>query len=405
MPQFHYQAVTPDGEARNGLLEGSDEKAVIAQIQARGLIPISVESGVPSGMASMLTRPLGTHRGGHKALLLFTQQLAALMQAGIALDRALEIMTRVSDDPRLQAMVEPVQEGVRRGVSLSRVMAETPDVFSGFYVNMVQAAEVSGDIGGGLARLADYLERSKQLRDQVVSALVYPVVLVAVAAVSLLIILTYVIPQFQQLFSDMGQALPLSTRVVIGTAEAVRDGSIWLLPGLIAAMLYWRYLMRDPVNRMHWHHQLLRLPLLGGVNGRIQTARFARSLGTLVKGGVPLLSAMGIARDTLTNSKMAQAVAEATEQLKEGKHLAQPLLASGLFPALALQMIQVGEETGQLDEMLLKVADLYDREVSTSIQRMLSILTPALIVGLGVVIAGIIMSILVAIMSINDIPI
>lgn len=406
MPQYTYHAVTAEGESRTGLLDGINEQAVVHQLQTKGLIPISVELGeVGFSLSKLLNTKVGSSGISDTRLLVFTQQLSALMEAGIALDRALEIMLRVSDDAQLKALVQPIQEGVRRGQPLSKVLAEIPDSFSHFYVSMVQAAEVSGDLGTGLDRLALYLERSKTLRDQVMSALIYPIILVIVAAVSLLIILTYVIPQFQQLFEDMGQALPLSTRVVIAVTEGIRDYFLWILAFLMVVIFYWRYLMTKPEYRLRWHGQILRLPLFGGVSQRIETARFSRSLGTLVKGGVPLLNALGIARETLTNTMMVQAVDSATGSLKEGKHLAEPLLATGLFPSLAMQMIQVGEETGQLEEMLLKVAEVYDREVSTSIQRTLSIMTPVLIVGLGILIAGIIMSILVAIMSINEIPI
>lgn len=406
MPVYQFRAVTAEGEVQEGTLEGSDSQAIVRELQGKGLIPVSVEAGAAGFRWSDLwTRQIGGQQVSDNQLMMFTQQLCSLMQAGIALDRALTIMQRVSDDPKITALVQPIQEGVRRGEPLSKVLAERPEGFSRFYVSMVQAAEASGDLGAGLEQLAAYLERSKQLRDQVVSALIYPIILVIVAGFSLLIILTYVVPQFQTLFSDMGRALPLSTAIVINTAEWVRDYVHWLILACVVLWLYWRYLMRTPAMRLWWHRKQLKLALLGGIVQRIETARFTRSLGTLVQGGVPLLNALGIARETLSNSCLASIVEDATGHLKEGKHLAQPLQASGMFPSLAMQMLQVGEETGQLDVMLLKVADVYDREVSTAIQRALSILTPLLIVGLGIAIAGIIMSILVAIMSINDIPI
>lgn len=406
MPLYQYHAVTAEGEARSGALEGADQESVVHQLQSKGLIPITVELGESGfSIVQLLNTNVGRRGLSDARLLIFTQQLSALMQAGIALDRALDIMYEVSDDRQLLELVQPIQEGVRRGLPLSRVLADIPDSFSHFYVSMVQAAEVSGDLGNGLDQLAIYLERSKELRERVLSALIYPIILVIVAAASLLIILTYVVPQFQTLFADMGQALPLSTAIVISLAEGIRDYFHWVLLVLIGLLLYGRHMLSKREVRLWWDRKRLSIPLIGTVSQRVDTARFSRSLGTLVQGGVPLLSALGIARETIANTCMVQAVDTATKSLKEGKHLAGPLLATGLFPSLALQMIQVGEETGQLESMLLKVADVYDREVSTAIQRALSILTPVLIVGLGIVIAGIIMSILVAIMSINDIPI
>jgi general secretion pathway protein F len=270
---------------------------------------------------------------------------------------------------------------------------------------MVQASEVGGDLAAGLANLAYYLERSKSLRDRLVSALIYPVILLLVSVSSLLVILTYVIPQFRQLFDDMGAALPLSTQIVIGVAELLRSAAGWMVLAVIAAVWLWRRLLKQPAYRLQWDRLMLRLPLFGALRQRIETARFARSMGTLLTGGVALLQALSIARQTLSNQLMVEQVGIATESLKQGRQLAAPLLAAGVFPVLALQMIQVGEETGHLDEMLLKVADTYDREVEVSIQRLLAVLEPALIVGLGLLIAGIILSVLVAIMSITEIPI
>ena len=305
----------------------------------------------------------------------------------------------------MQQLIAPIQEGVRRGISLSRVMAERPELFSGFYISMVQASEIAGNLAEGLGNLAYYLERSKTLHDRLISALIYPVILLGVSVSSLLIILIYVIPQFRQLFDDMGAALPLSTQIVIGAAEGLRSYGPWLLLALLLAAGALRQLLRQPEYRQRWDRLRLRLPMIGGLWQRIETARFARSLGALLSGGVPLLQGLGIARQTIGNRLMAAEVERASEGLKQGRQLAPPLLASGLFPALAMQMVQVGEETGRLDEMLLKVAETYDREVEVAIQRLLAVLEPLLIVGLGLLIAGIILSVLVAIMSITDLPI
>ena len=406
MSLYHYRAVTPEGEMRTGQLDGADEQAVVNQLQRQGLIPIAIDTRSEElKLTKLLNTQIGQKGIGEARLLLFTQQLAALMQAGISLDRALEIMLQVTDDSQLRELVAPIKEGVRRGQSMSRVLADYPDSFSHFYISMVQAAEASGDLGAGLEGLSSYLERSKDLKQRVLSALIYPIILVIVSVSSLLIILIYVVPQFNQLFEGMGEALPLSTQVVIAVAAGIKEFFPWFLVGLLFLGFYWRYRMSQPMHRLSWDGQKLKIPLFGVLHQRVETARLTRSLGTLVGGGVPLLSALTIARESLSNTRMVEAVDKAVEHLKAGRYLANPLQLSGYFPSLAIQMIQVGEETGRLDEMLLKVADLYDREVAVAIQRMLAILTPALIVSLGVIIAGIIMSILVAIMSLNDIPI
>lgn len=406
MPLFHYRAVSDNGEVQQGQLEVADEHAVLEQLRTRGLIPIEI--GTRRGWQSWLQLDLNDLlqvSRSKRLVIQFTQHLASLLQAGVPLDRSLEIMQRVSVDMSMQQLISPIQEGVRRGVSLSRILGERPELFSGFYISMVQASEVAGDLAEGLNNLAYYLERSKSLRDRLVSALIYPVILLGVSVASLLVILTYVIPQFRQLFDDMGAALPLSTQIVIGVAEMLRGSAVWLLLLVLAAIWLWRQLLKQPGYRLRWDRWMLRLPLFGALRQRIETARFARSLGTLLTGGVALLQALNIARQTLSNQLLVEQVGIAAESLKQGRQLAAPLLASGVFPVLALQMIQVGEETGHLDEMLLKVADTYDREVEVSIQRLLSVLEPMLIVGLGLLIAGIILSVLVAIMSITEIPI
>lgn len=406
MSLYHYRAVSDSGELQQGQLEVADEQAVLAQLRARGLIPIEISSkpGWQAWLQFDINALLQRSRG-QRLVVLFTQHLASLLQSGVPLDRSLEIMLRVSSDLPMQQLISPIQEGVRRGISLSRVLAERPELFSGFYISLVQASEVAGDLGEGLGSLAYYLERSKSLRERVVSALIYPMVLLLVSVSSLLIILTYVIPQFRQLFDDMGAALPLSTQIVIGVAEGLRSSGIWLLLLVLATVVLWRQLLQQPGYRLQWDRLMLRLPLLGPLRQRIETARFARSLGTLLKGGVALLQALSIARQTLSNQLMVAQVGIAAESLKQGRQLAAPLLATGVFPVLALQMIQVGEETGHLDEMLLKVAEAYDREVEIAIQRLLAVLEPLLIVGLGLLIAGIILSVLVAIMSITELPI
>ncbi|WP_341502603.1 type II secretion system F family protein [Gallaecimonas sp. GXIMD4217] len=399
--QFRYRAVTPQGEAKEGELEARDQAGAIAELQSRGLIPLEVtDASKGQGLAMRIGGGLG-----QRQVLAFTQDLAALLHAGIAIDRALEIMSQVGHDQALTALILEVREGVQKGQALSVVLAEQSKAFSPFYLNMIQAAETAGSLAQGLEDLAYYLERSQQLREKTLSALIYPAILLLVSALSLLIILTYVVPQFQQLFEDMGKALPLATQVVITLADGLKSYGLWLLLALVLLAIWFQRLLADPERRAGWDAWVLKLPLAGALVQKVEMARFSRSLGTLMKGGVPLLSALAIAKDTLVNRVMSQAIEVTAAGIKEGKRLAEPLLATGLFPPLAMQMIQVGEETGQLEQMLLKVANVYDREVETAIQRLLAVLEPVLIVGLGLLIAGIIMSILVAILSINELPV
>lgn len=400
MATYLYKAVTGEGEEREGELDAASPQAVVRQLQQSGLIPLAVD---PVSRAGALRSLVGRRQGGLQVQQ-FSRELAELMHAGIALDRALQIMLKATEDEAQQALLKRIQDSVQRGQPLSAALQQQDGLFSPFYLSMIQAAESAGNLTEGLSDAAAYLERSRELREKLLSALIYPVILFVVALLSLTIILVYVIPQFEQLFADMGEALPFATRVVIGTADAVRTGGPWaLLLGVLGYLLFKRQL-RQAEFRLGWHTQLLRWPLLGGLLQRIETARFSRSLGTLLRGGVTLVSALQLARGTLSNAAFSTAIEEVTEQVREGRRLGDQLQQVRLFPVLAIQMIQVGEETGQLDNTLLKVADRYDREVSLSIQRMLTLLEPILIVGLGILIAGIIMSILVAIMSINQLP-
>lgn len=401
---YRYKAVSAEGELLHGEMEGADQATVIARIQDAGHIPIRAEA-VRAGRLDLLRRPRQrAPRVSRREVALFTQELAALQRAGLPLDRSLQIMIEVADDKHLRHLTESVREAVRGGAGLSTALEAQGGAFSRFYVSLIRAAEAAGKLETGLARLVAYLDRTTALREAVISALLYPAILVIVASVSLLIILSYVVPQFTQLFSDVGRALPVATQAVIGTAELLRHYGWLLALAVIGLALLIRVQLASTRARQQWDRRLLRLPVIGDLIRKMDMARLCRGLGTLLANGVPLISALSVARDGLANTVLAEGVIAAGERVKGGRSLADELLAAGLFPKLGLQMIKVGEETGQLDEMLLRVADVYDREVATAVQRMLTVLEPALIIGLGLVIAGIIISILVGILSVNELP-
>ena len=403
MPLYRYEAVSAAGELLQGEMEAADQAAVVSRIQASGQLPLRAHPVAGKPLRFAFARPRSASRRiAGRELAGFTRELAALLHAGLALDRALQVIIDVSHDGAVRSLAVRVQEAVRGGAALSDALEAQERVFTRFHVSLIRAAEAAGALDAGLARLAEYQERSKALKDTVVSALIYPAILVAVAGASLLIILAYVVPQFTQLFADAGRALPLSTQVVIGAAELLRHYAWFLAAALIGLVLLVRLQLASPAVRLRFDRLVLRLPIIGGLVQRIQMARFSRSLGTLLASGVSLLAALSIVKDIVSNRVLADSLELAADALKAGRSLADPLLATGLFPALGLQLIKVGEETGRLDEMLLRVADLYDGEVAAATQRMLALLEPVLIVGLGIVIAGVIMSILLAIVSVND---
>ncbi len=403
MPRYRYEAVDAAGEVLRDALEAPTSEAAVEQLRDRGLLPLSVAEAKGGLLRGGLSQPLfGKSRAlTRKTIMLLTQQLASLLSAGMPLDRALTILIGVSEDARGQALLERVQEKVRGGSTLADAM-ESQGAFSRFYLNMIRAGEAGGALETVLKRLTEFLERSQALRETVTSALIYPIILLSVAALSVIILLTFVVPQFQRLFADAGKALPLATQIVIAVGAGFQH--YWwvglIVIGLLVVIV--RQRLSRPEQRLRWDRRLLRLPLVGDLIAKIETARLSRTLGTLLGNGVSLLNALTIVRETLGNQLLVGALGDVTEHVKTGRGLAEPLVETGYFPKLAVQMIRVGEETGQLQEMLLQVADTYDSEVQTAVKRLLTLLEPVLILVLGVIIAGIIMSILVAILSLNE---
>ena len=404
MPVFRFEAVDAAGEVRAEEIMAASQDEVILKLRDQGLLPLVVEEANSDGLSRILNVPLlgGRQRVSQKHIGLITQQLAQLLKAGLPLDRALTVLISVNNESKVQKLLTRIQEAVRGGSGLADALEAQSGVFTRLYLNMVRAGEAGGSLEVVLERLADFLERSKALKDTVTSALIYPLILLLVAGASVVILLTYVVPQFQTLFDDAGEALPLATQIVIGLGEGVRRYG-WLGVVLLAgSVLFFRQQFSQIETRYRWDRLALRTPLIGDLIAKVETARLARTLGTLLRNGVPLLTALGIVREIIANQVLSQSLGAVAENLKAGQGLAEPLLKQQVFPPLAIHMIRVGEETGQLDAMLLQVADTYDGEVQTTVKRLLSLLEPILILGLGMIIAGIIMSILVAIISIND---
>jgi general secretion pathway protein F len=399
MSRFYYKAVKLDGEEIEGEQEAEDEAALIRRLQAEGLIPIQTRSA--GGLTAKLARRK-RRRLSAKDIEILTRQLATLIEAGLTLDRSLAVLVDLTPEEHVVKVLSDLQEGVRGGASFSAALEAQDGQFSKLYVNMVRAGEASGALAEVLSRLADYLERTAELRGTVTSALVYPMILLVVAGLSVIMLLVFVVPQFTVLFEDMGAALPLPTRIVVGAGDLVR-GYWWALLVLIAvaALLIERWLQNSD-NRRRFDYRVMRLPLFGDLIWKMETARLCHTLSTLLKNGLPLLSGLNLAKEVVSNRKIGDGLAEAAEDLKHGRGLAEPLTTGAVLPELALQMIRVGEESGTLDAMLAKVADIFDRETKLSVQRMLTLLEPALIIGLGIVVAGIIISILMAILGANE---
>jgi general secretion pathway protein F len=402
MASFRYKAMTEGGAIVRGTLDAASEAAAIRQLRAQGHYPLSA---APEGSGTLGDRIAGFLPGKRKVslriLALATQELAELLGAGLELDRALGVLIGLKNLGPLKDGLIAVRGHVRDGAVLADALAQEK-TFPKFYVGMVRAGELGGALEPALRRLSSYLTRAQAIRDSITSALVYPAILSITAGFSIFIILAFVLPQFKPLFAQAGASLPLPSRMVMAFGDFVRD--FWWLGVLIAVGLWaWlRSALRDAAFRRRVDRLILRLPVLGSLLGAIEVERFNRMLGTLLANGVELPMALNLAKDVLWNTALADAVRDTATSLREGEGFARRLAQFDVFSGSTLDLIQIGEETGKLDEMLIRQADLDEQRIKHSIDRLLALLVPALTILLGLVVAGLIGSMLIAILSVND---
>ena len=413
MPLYRYKAVNGAGATVSGEYDAAQEMAVIDWLRESALMPLKVElakgkgarsSAAVAGAAGASTRRswFSSKKISQEHLLNLTRELATLLKAGLPLDRALEILIGLTTADATRLLLQRIRDDVRGGASLSQALDTSGGVFSRFYVNIVRAGEAGGALSAVMLRLSEFMERAKELKETIRSALIYPTLLLIVAVSSVMLLLIKVVPQFEPIFAQSGKALPVATQMVINAGRFAQNSWWMLVGGIIVIGYWWRWQMRGKRSRFKWDRRFLKLPIFGDLINKIETARFARTLSTLLGNGVTLLGGMSIVRETMTNSVLAGALDSVIAKLREGRGLAQPLRETGVYPQLAIQLIQVGEETGRLEEMLSRVADIYDTESSRAVKRMLGILEPVLILIMAGLIAGVILSILLGIFSIND---
>ena len=402
MPVFTYRAADRRGQTIDGVMEATDARAVVERLRKEAYFPIKVAA---QGQRVAVFSLGGGSRVRQRDLLAFTQMLATLFEAGLPLDRALSIMEELAPSPRVRTIVADLLHGVRSGSSLSEALAKHhPRPFSRLYINMVRAGEKGGVLEVSLRRLAEFLEARAAFNEAVVSALAYPLVILSVGAAAIVFLMTFVIPRFAIIFNDLGQAIPLPTQILMSVSAALQS-YWWVLATLImAGVLAWRMWTSTPHGRASWDLLILRLPIAGTLALKVETARFARTLGTMLKSGVPVLGAMAVVGDMMSNQAVGAAVGRVAEGVKRGTTIASGMQEHTAFPALAIHMVRVGEETGRLEEMLLKVADTFETDVRIELKRVLGLLEPAIILGMGVLVAFIVVAMLLAIFSINDVP-
>jgi general secretion pathway protein F len=402
MPVFTYRAADRRGQTIDGVMEAADARAVVERLRKEAYFPLKV--AVQGERAPLFTRGGGT-RIRQRELLALTQMLATLFEAGLPLDRALSILEELAPSPRVKTIVTDLLRSVRGGSSLSEALAKHhPRPFSRLYINMVRAGEKGGVLEISLRRLAEFLEARAAFNEAVVSALAYPLVITGVGAAAIVFLMTFVIPRFATIFEDLGQAIPLPTQILLTVSAALQ--SYWWVGALavMAAVLAWRVWTGTPHGRASWDQSVLRLPVVGALALKVETARFARTLGTMLKSGVPVLGAMAVVSDMMSNQSVSTAVSRVADGVKRGGTIAAGMREHTAFPALAVHMVRVGEETGRLEEMLLKVAETFESDVKTELRRVLGLLEPAIILTMGVVVAFIVVAMLLAIFSINELP-
>lgn len=403
MPLYRYKALNARGEMLDGQMEAGSDGEVVLRLQEQGHLPVEARlAGAGDGGFSWRTAFKPKPFAGQR-LVQFTQQLSTLLGAGQPLDRALSILLDLPEDATARRVIADVRDAVRGGTSLSAALERQHGLFGKLYINMVRAGEAGGSLHQTLQRLGDYLERSGQLKSRVVNALIYPAILLLMTGGALLFLLGYVVPQFAGMYESLNAEMPLFTRIVLGLGLLVRDW--WVVLIVVPALALWWLdrKRREPAFRARFDAWLLQRKLIGGLVAKLETARLMRTLGTLLQNGVPLLAALGIGRNVVANRQLAEDVAAAENEVRNGVGLSTALARGKRFPQLAVQMVQVGEESGALDTMLLKTADTFEHETSQALDRMLAALVPVVTLFLAGLVGAVIMAVLVPIYDLTNV--
>ncbi|HMK50368.1 MAG TPA: type II secretion system F family protein [Thermodesulfovibrionales bacterium] len=396
MAVFSYRATTMQGSVVEGVIEATDEKAAVERLKNSGYIPLNV-TAPREGIGKRLSL-----RSSKGSVLTFTTELSVLLGAGLPLDRSLNILAEISESDEMKTVVQSILKSIREGSSFSDALSRHPKIFPKLYSNMIRAGEAGGVLDVVLDKLNEFLESSKALKEHVFSVMIYPTILILTGGASIVVLLTFVLPKFSVIFAELGGSLPLSTKILLGFSNGLRTFWWIVAAGIAAGWIIFRNFISTDSGRYKWDSFKLRL--MGDIIRKLETARFCRTLGTLLKSGVPLLQALHNSKDVINNRVMASAIDTVSSGAKEGKGIAAPLAATKMFPQLALSMIKVGEETGQLDTMLMKVATTYEKSLNVAIKRFVNLLEPVMILGMGLIMGFIVIAMLLAIFSIVDLP-
>jgi general secretion pathway protein F len=402
MATFFFRAVASDGKLRTGSLSGESDKNVARELRKQGLTPIYV--GVEQKKSFNLKLPAFT-RGRRRDVLFFTQELSTLLNAGIPLDRALSITGELTERPHFRFIVLDILRVLKGGKPLAESLATHPEYFSDLFINMVRAGEASGSLASVFERLSEFEKSRDELRNYIISSMIYPALLATVGLSSIVVLLTFVVPKFAAVFEDSHMKIPVPTLVMLEVSKVVTE--YWWMAATVMAIaaISFRLYVRTIPGRLWWDTLRLRIPLLGDALRKAETARFARSMATLVANSVPLVQSIGIASGILNNRKIAGALGEVALGVKRGEGIAAPVKKAAVFPPLAAHLLTVGEETGRLDQMFARMAEIYETDTRDSIKRFTAIFEPMVILVMGVMVGALILSMLLAITSINDVAV
>ncbi len=403
MATFFFRAVASDGKVRNGSLSGDDEKVVARELRKQGLIPVYVGAAPKGGAVEFKLPVFGARK--RRNVLFFTQELSTLLSAGIPLDRAIGITAELTEQASFRFIVLVVLRVLKSGKALAESLATHPDYFSDLYINMVRAGEASGSLAAIFERLSDFERSRDDLRNYIISSMIYPALLTAVGLGSIFILLNFVVPRFSSIFSDSHLKIPVPTAMMLEASHIVQT-YWWMAASALAVLIIgFRVYTRTVSGRLWWDGARLKIPMLGDALLKAETSRFARSMATLVANTVPLVQSLAISAATLNNRTISEALKGVAQGVKRGEGIAAPVRKAGVFPPLVAHLLTVGEETGHLDTMFARMADIYESDTRSAIKRFTSVFEPIVILVMGVMVGTLILSMLLAITSINDVAI
>jgi type IV pilus assembly protein PilC len=402
LAEYAYRALDNQGGARTGVIDAETEAHAIARLREQGWVPLELQDKKQKGLKMELKIPFLSDRISLKDVAVSSRQLATMIDAGLPLMRSLSVLAEQTESSALAKTWEAVRADVQAGASFSGALAKHPKAFTVLYVAVIRAGEAGGALDTCLLRLSDTLEKQVELRNKVRSAMTYPIMVAIMVFVILTAILIFIVPTFKQLYVDLGGTLPVPTRVLIFLSDVMRKFFLFVMLGAgVGIFLLRRYIKTDQGRRV-WDAFKLKVPIFGELFRKVAMSRFSRTLGTLLRSGVPVLQSLEITKETAGNRIVAEAIEDVESSVRQGESLARPLLRHKVIPPMVVQMLAVGEETGAVDTMLEKVANFYDSEVETTVDALTSLIEPILIVILGAVVGGILISLYLPMFKLVD---